>query len=99
MLIDVNVLLGVSHDIYREAADIILKEFEDETTIEGKARLLMPQKLAHEFFAHLARCRTKKSRIRELKLLAGICHAMAYEKTLVLETQEKEGEGEVSDEK
>lgn len=79
ILIDANVLLGVSHDIYREAADIILKEFEDETTIEGKARLLMPQKLAHEFFAHLARCRTKKSRIKALKLLAGICGALAYE--------------------
>ena len=90
--IDINTLLDISHEIYRFANVVILDAANQEMTIEGKARELMPLRFSHEFFACLGRCRTKKSRIKELKLLAGICHAMAYE--LTLETQEKEGEGE-----
>lgn len=92
--IDTNTLLDISHEIYRFASGVILDAANQDMTIEGKARDLMPLRFAHEFFACLGRCRTKKSRIHELKLLAGICHAMAYEGTLTLETQEKEGEGE-----
>lgn len=90
--IDTNTLLVISHGIYRFAGDVILDAANEGTTIETKARELMPAKFANELFACLGRYRTKESRIHELKLLAGIFHAMAYEGTLV--TQAKEGEGE-----
>lgn len=87
--IDTNTLLNVLHDIYSNAGGVILDAANEGTTIGEKARALMPMKFAHEFFTCLSRCRTQKSRIKELKLLAGICHAMAYELTLA--PQEKEG--------
>ena len=89
--IDTNTLLIISHDIYRNAAGIILDAANEDTTIKTKGSTFMPARFACEFFACLGRCRTEKSRIHELKLLAGICHAMAYEGTLA--TQAKEGEG------
>ena len=91
VVIDTNTLLDVSHEIYRFASGVILDAANQDTTVEEKARALMPMKFAHEFFACLRRCRTEKSRIHELKLLAGICHAMAYD--LTQKAQEKAPEG------
>ena len=87
VVIDTNTLLNVSHDIYSNAAGVILDAANPDTPVEEKARALMPMKFAHEFFTCLGRCRTEKSRIHELKLLAGICHAMAYELSLAKEVK------------
>ncbi|MBR2586263.1 MAG: hypothetical protein IKF77_04525 [Thermoguttaceae bacterium] len=87
MVVDKKELLDLSHSICSKAADVIRKSAEQGTSAEKRARELMPMQLAHAFFIHLGRCRTEKSRVKELTLLAGICQAMAYELSLAKEVK------------
>lgn len=82
--------MKINSDTYKEAIKIHQNAKNRATTVENRARHLLPLKFAGELFAHLHRCRTRNSRLKALTMIAGICNALAFELAEEIENERKQ---------